>query len=483
MATPPNPLALLDLEASPEALMAARAAALRKQAAQRPATAEEAGALGAIGPGAALSPSVALAEALRNRTPNTGAYELFGGDDEGAVRNRAEGVNLGLGRQRAAGNLGLLTGDKVLSGFGQAQLQGADRQEAMLADAGQFRAGQSLKKALEAEEAKRQAQRDAEMDRHRRVMESRPASNVYLPGPGGQYLLAPSRGAGPVTPLVDPTTGDPLLSPKADDLRLAEEKLKAEAAAKQKADAEKKQQLEVGGFAFADNRLPSADAAKQMKDVAIQSQKIQNDLARLRNLYKEHGTELFGEKAGEMESAFVSITTNLRLMNEMGVPNGRDYEMLAKELADPTTWKDAFTSKGRNLTKLDSLSRRVDTNVAETAKVLGYTPDRQRARVGTRENPAPSNPTPDIDLDAPATAAPEGAGGTVTLYWTTGGSTQTPAARAKKLVSEQPEKYSMTPFPPEKIRKKQYSKKANATRTVDGNGNVISVEEGDTRGR
>lgn len=404
MATPPNPLALLDLEASPEALMAARAAALRKQAAQRPATAEEAGALGAIGPGAALSPSVALAEALRNRKPNTGAYELFSGDDEGAVRARAEGVNLGLGRQRAAGSLGLLTGDRVLSGFGRAQLEGADKQESMLADAGTFRAGQTLKKALEAEEAKRQARIDTERERHNRNMEARPPSNVFLQGPGGQYFMGATRGNAPLVPVENPTTGDPLLSPKADDLAAAAAKLAEEKAAKERAHEERVGQLQVGGFTFAPERLPSPDAAKQMKEVAIQRAKIQTGLGRLRDMYAQHGTELFGDKAGEMESEFTAITTALRVMNDMGVPNGRDYEFLAKELADPTTWKDLFTSKGRNLTKLDTLSRRVDDNVSATASVLGYSADRPKPRAGTRDNPAPSNPTPDIDLEAPGQA-------------------------------------------------------------------------------
>lgn len=228
MATPPNPLAFLGMDVPPEALQAARAAALRKQVAQRPATAEETGALGAIGPSAALSPSMALAEALRNRVPNTGAYELFSGDDEGAVRARAEGVNLGLGRQRAAGNLGLLTGDRVLGGFGRAQLEGADKQEGMLAEAGQFRAGQTLKQALAAEEAKRQARIDTERERHNRTMEARPPSNVFLPGAGGQYFMGSTRGDGPLVPVVDPNN-NPVFSPKADELKAAEEKADTDA--------------------------------------------------------------------------------------------------------------------------------------------------------------------------------------------------------------------------------------------------------------
>lgn len=150
-------------------------------------------------------------------------YGLVTAPEEDDARMQAAAMAQALRGQRAAGNLGLLTGDRVLSGFGQAQLQGADKQEGMLADAGQFRSGQVLKKALEAEEAKRQAKRDAENERHRRVMEAKPPSNVFLPGPGGQYFMGSTRGPAAVVPVADPA-GAPVFSPKADDLKAAEEK-------------------------------------------------------------------------------------------------------------------------------------------------------------------------------------------------------------------------------------------------------------------
>lgn len=166
---PVSPDLLALLGATPEGMASARAAALRGLPAMRPATEEEAESPGVIGPNSALARQRALAEALRNRKPDTGAYELFGGDNEGAVRERADSVNAALRRQRAAGSLGLLTGDRVLSGFGQSQLQGADKQEAMLAEAGQFRAGQTLKSALAAEEAKRAKARQEHDDEQREL--------------------------------------------------------------------------------------------------------------------------------------------------------------------------------------------------------------------------------------------------------------------------------------------------------------------------
>lgn len=161
----------------------------------------------------------------------------------------------------------------------------------------------------------------------------------------------------------------------------------------------------VGGFEFNEGRTPSPDGAKKMAAVAEQSRKIQRGLGRLRELYKQYGTELFKEHAGEMESEFTSVTTALRIMNEMGVPNGRDYEFLAKELADPTAWRDLFTSTGRNLSKLDVLTRRVDDSVGITADVYGY----RRAgggatKTGTAANPAPPGGTYE-SLPSPALPA------------------------------------------------------------------------------
>lgn len=193
--------------------------------------------------------TAALAAALRGQSPTTadmGVYGLVTAPEEDDVRMQAAAMAQALRGQRAAGNLGLLTGDRVLSGFGQAQIQGADKQEGILADAGQFRSGQVLKKALEAEEAKRQAKRDAENERHRRVMEAKPPSNVFLPGPGGQYFMGSTRGPAAVVPVADPA-GAPVFSPKADDLKAAETKAETDATNK-KVDLESKYRTELLGL-------------------------------------------------------------------------------------------------------------------------------------------------------------------------------------------------------------------------------------------
>lgn len=71
-------------------------------------------------------------------------------DDEPTAQERAAAMTDALRRQRAAGMLGLLTGDKVLGGFGSAQVRGADQQEQMIVGAAQQRSGQRLQKAMQA---------------------------------------------------------------------------------------------------------------------------------------------------------------------------------------------------------------------------------------------------------------------------------------------------------------------------------------------
>lgn len=279
---------------------------------------------------------------------------------------------------------------------------------------------------------------------------------------------------------------------------LAEIAAQKEAAKHERDRGEKLAEREVGGFKFAPGRTPSLEGSKIMAGAAKEIGRIRRSLTNLRELYAIHGTELFGTKAGLMESEFMNITNAARVMNDMGVPNGRDYEMLAKEIQDPTTLKDLFTSKGRNLAKMDLMRRRADELANDTAKIYGYEPETTPSappRVGTPENPSrgPSTFEPMGSAPAgggatqkprpsPAKAQPKNANGkTVRLYFVQGGIREVDSERAKEMAAANPNNFSLTPFPPEKIRRRMYSKKEDATYILDGNKNVISIEKGDTR--
>lgn len=188
---------------------------------------------------------------------------------------------------------------------------------------------------------------------------------------------------------------------------LAELKAGQEAAKHERDRGEKLAEREVGGFKFAPGRTPDADSAKKMRDSAIEIGKLQRSLGNLKSLYSKYGTELYGDRAGLMESEFITVTNAARNLNNMGVPNGKDYEMLAKELQDPTTLKDLFTSKGRSLAKMDLLDKRMTSLVDDTARVYGYTRDAVQApptrAPATKPKPTGKRPEP---TPAPAPATP-----------------------------------------------------------------------------
>jgi hypothetical protein len=161
--------------------------------------------------------------------------------------------------------------------------------------------------------------------------------------------------------------------------------LEREKLARQKEeDARKSNERNVGGWNFDPKDPPSTESAKKMADATIARDEIMQGLGRLEQLYSESGSEILGETAGEMEAEFINLTNRLRTLNEMGVPNGADYEMLAKQLEDPTTLKSILTSKDRGLAKIRTTRTQVERRVTATAKALKYRPKAdgqpQRAR-------------------------------------------------------------------------------------------------------
>lgn len=145
----------------------------------------------------------------------------------------------------------------------------------------------------------------------------------------------------------------------------------------------------VGGFTFDPSNPPSADASKKMADVSLAATNAKRGIEKLRNLYAKHGTEVVGSVSGEMGAEWKAVTDQLRNIGNMGVPNGKDYEMLALELPNPTEASDFWRSKSRVLSILDTVNKRMDDTVDATA----YTYKFKRDPVGGRTTPAASLPT------------------------------------------------------------------------------------------
>jgi hypothetical protein len=64
----------------------------------------------------------------------------------------------------------------------------------------------------------------------------------------------------------------------------------------------------------------------------------------------------------------------LRMLNDMGVPNGADYLMLGKQIADPTSGAAATTSNARLLQQIKTLRSQIGRTVDATANAYGFKP-------------------------------------------------------------------------------------------------------------
>lgn len=74
--------------------------------------------------------------------------DILMGEDEDDAQRKAQMMAQAVQRKQAVGGLGLLTGDRVLSRFGQGQMQQAGDESASLNASLRVRAGQALQKAL-----------------------------------------------------------------------------------------------------------------------------------------------------------------------------------------------------------------------------------------------------------------------------------------------------------------------------------------------
>lgn len=197
-----------------------------------------------------------------------------------------------------------------------------------------------------------------ETKRHNREMEKRPsgfpAMSIVTGEGGAQYLVNTRDAAAPAKPVKD-EQGNPIAKPQAADTKLAERN--------------------VGGFTFDMKNPPTAEGAKKMASVAIAKDKILGSLGRLEKLFDDNGTELFGETASQMEGEWKEVTDQMRVMNEMGVPNGSDYVMLAKQIPNPVGAAGATQSNKSIKAKFGTLKTQIAQTLAATAKAYKYAPE------------------------------------------------------------------------------------------------------------
>jgi len=165
--------------------------------------------------------------------------------------------------------------------------------------------------------------------------------------------------------------------------------LKAKEGQKEEDFERKMAERNVGGYTFDPKNPPTADGAKQMAHITTARDEVLAGLDNLEQKIKENGSEMFGATAGDMESDWMNITNRLRNLNQMGVPNGKDYEMLAKQLVDPTSMAAMTTSSDRMLQQIKTLRRQMGQTVDATAKAYKFRPAGGGATASAAPPPAP----------------------------------------------------------------------------------------------
>lgn len=172
----------------------------------------------------------------------------------------------------------------------------------------------------------------------------------------------------------------------------------------QKIEAEQRKLAErnVGGFEFDPTNPPTVDGAKKMAEASKARDEILGSLERLERLFKDHGTEAGGGAAqSEMESERTNILNRLRVLNEMGVPNGNDYAVLARQVPELTGLGAMFTRNSSFEPKFSALRNQISRTVDATAKAYKFKPVGQSQR-----NAAPTDSSGRMDLDAATTSVP-----------------------------------------------------------------------------
>lgn len=142
----------------------------------------------------------------------------------------------------------------------------------------------------------------------------------------------------------------------------------------------------VGGWEWASpDTPPSTEGAKKMAETSVANDELTRSLGKLQSLYSH---SLTGPNAATLRSEWMNITNRLRTLNEMGVPNGADYVMLAQQIENPAEFNNLTTSKAYGLQQLKVLGEQIAQRVGATAKAYGF----RRPQGGNMdlESPAPA---------------------------------------------------------------------------------------------
>lgn len=298
-------------------------------------------------------------------------YSLYMAENEPTAAEMAAAYARALRGQRGIGNVGLLSGDRVLGAFGKSQVDGAAKQEELLADAGKHRSQHGLQQALakirRQQEISDKASGNREWDRRNAITAAQEAENARI-------------------------------------------------AAGQRADAAQRGTV-VPGLEVAPGAAPTPEDAKKVK-AAVAARERMNAYAReLRDLHggnpakgiEAHGTEWGGEIGNRMQA----LTTQMRLegksLADLGALSGPDMDLMRSIVrADPGGfWSNAKAMMGVDNTQgaLDDIGKWTDDQYEAAKKAYGYQSpasgpirvrDPKTGRTGKWRGPG--EPPPDLEV-------------------------------------------------------------------------------------
>lgn len=123
-------------------------------------------------------------------------------------------------------------------------------------------------------------------------------------------------------------------------------------------------------------KIPDSVKAKQI-DILATADFLKDKIKKIRSSLKEYGTEQIGRESFNQRSLYGNIFSALQRLKELGVPTGRDIELVEQEFGNPSEYNlsDFFKSGGQRwiayLKQLEVMEQSVDGKVAYANKLLG----------------------------------------------------------------------------------------------------------------
>lgn len=133
------------------------------------------------------------------------------------------------------------------------------------------------------------------------------------------------------------------------------------------------EEREVGGYDFAPGRIPSKDNAKKFTDAVTAVNGMRGDLDALEENFKAKGTEsFFGADQARQSAARESILLQLKELQNLGVLNGRDYEILSRIVPDTSSPMAMLSNNTTLAAQFGEFRRQLENRLQAGAGAMGY---------------------------------------------------------------------------------------------------------------